>query len=94
MRVNDKWAVSPGVIKRYQIRGLLPDVCLWENARTFLLLWEQGRCPISVVRLAAPRAALDSAPCTGLGCHIVEVKLIVSLINLIPQHLLKGFTAC
>ena len=33
-------------------------------------------------------------PHTGLGGHTGEVKLIVSLINLLPQHLLKGFTAC
>ena len=67
--------------------------------RTFFLLWGQGRCPISVTRLTAPRLGRQGcfrfcSSCWPRLSHFEEVKLIVSVINLIPQHLLKGFTAC
>lgn len=97
MKVNDKCAVSPRVIMRCPCRGLLPDVCLWENGPG--PSFDCGQVP----HLCCPA---HSTQAWSQGCfrvcslhwptlsHSEEGKLIVSLLNLIPHRLLKGFTAC
>ena len=96
MRVNEQWAVSPRVNYEVWAQRIPPwyqPVGKWP--RSFFLCGDRAGYPISCC-----------PPHSFQGCfrfcssrwprlsHFEEVKLIVSVINLILQHLLKGFTAC
>lgn len=63
----------PGLIMRCGLRGFLPDISLWENGpgASFYVGTEQVT-PSLAVHLTASRAALDSAPHVGLGCHTLR----------------------
>ena len=88
MRMNEQWAVSQRLIMRC---GFLPDISLWEMAHDLLFMWGRSRYPISCCFQACFRFC---SACWPRLSHFEEVKLIVSVINLISHHLLKGFTAC